>query len=77
LRSYIFGKCQGIVKTKGHLPKGIGAKRACKCGLFLVFGGNQNLGIAGIPVKEAIESPAASLSDIGPRRAKESAPSKW
>jgi len=47
---------QGIRKTKGHLPKGIRAKRACEYSLFLVIRGNGNLDIAKVPIKKALKS---------------------
>jgi len=51
----------GIAKIKGRLPKGIRAKRACECGLLLVFRGNENLGVAEVPTKKAIKIPSRKL----------------
>jgi len=65
----------GIAKTKKHLPKGPSAKRASECGLFLVFRGNRDLGIAGISIKNNRRPTGLTSPTFGPRRAKGNDPS--
>ena len=64
---------RGIAKTKRHLLIGISAERPHKCSLFLLLGGNKNLGGIEVPIKKVIEAYLANLSGLWFKKNKE----KW